>query len=320
MKRNTICKNNDFDYQIQIDEIKSSNAYLVDAKAFEKYWHMGWICYIDLLAFSESCKISRQSTVNTIVRFHKIIENAAQRIPGDIYQFTDCCFYVSDMFESTLKFALCVMNGCCAMNKITFDKKDLVKAHFLLRPRITIAYGEYINASKIGNRYLASQVNPSSFLAGSGIVYAYETEKQSFSHAITINFSQSSKKPNDFFELGGNTSLAKAGLKKWLELSLNQKITHFPWPYVKNLYLKKDKIHIVPKNNDEFFEMESNLFLTAEKMQREFICDNIALNAAKHPMALKRFAIELYKNAKNAKQITDAILQELEHKIKVTVK
>lgn len=301
------------DFQSQLDEINTAHAYDVNANAFERFWSNGWICYIDLLAFSEICKRSKQSAVNTIVRFHKIIDNAMKKISGDIYQFTDCCFFISDDFSATLNFALCVMNGCCAMNKITFDRKDLVKAHFLLRPRITIAYGEYINASNIKNGYLSSQVNPSSFLAGAGIVYAYEIERHSFSHAISINLSRSPLEFGKQIKVGGNSSLSKSGFKKWIELIQGEKIIHFPWPYVENLYGENGGIHIVPKNNEDFLALEHHLFQTIEKMQREFICDDIDLSAAKHPLALQRFAIELFKNAKNANQVTDGIIEELEN-------
>ena len=116
------------DFQSQVDEINNAKTYDVNADDFEPFWNKGWICYIDLLAFSEICKLSKQSTINAIVRFHKIIDNAKKIITGDIYQFTDCCFFISKDFSTTLNFALCVMNGCCAMNKITFDRKDLVKA------------------------------------------------------------------------------------------------------------------------------------------------------------------------------------------------
>ena len=63
-------------FQSQVDEINTAQAYDVNAKAFEHFWNNGWICYIDLLAFSEICKRSKQSAINTIVRFHKIIDNA----------------------------------------------------------------------------------------------------------------------------------------------------------------------------------------------------------------------------------------------------
>lgn len=114
-----------------------------------------------------------------------------------------------------------------------------------------------------------------------------------------------------FFTVGGNSSFPKAGLERWLNLSQGD-LVHFPWPYVKRLNIKQNKIHIVPNSNESFFEIERNLFKTAEKMQREFICDDTALEIAKHPMALKRFVINLYKNAKNAKQVTDSLLKELD--------
>lgn len=311
-RKTSVKKFRGVDFQSQLEAINSANAYNVNAKAFERFWHNGWICYIDLLAFSEICKRSRQSAINTIVRFHKVIDNAFQMIHGDIYQFTDCCFFISDDLSATLNFALCVMNGCCAMNRITFDRKDLVMAHFLLRPRITIAYGEYINASNLKNGYLSLQVNPSSFLAGAGIVYAYEIERLSFSHAITINLSNSPLKTDNLFKVGGNSSLSRSGFKKWVELVQGEKIIHFPWPYVENLYGENDGIHIVPKDNESFLMIEHHLFQTIEKMQREFLCDDIELSAAKHPLALQRFAIELFKNAKNANQVTDGIIEELE--------
>ena len=309
--KNRAKKAEDFDFQSQIKEFANADTYSVEAQCFEKYWRNGWICYIDLLAFSESCKKSNQSTINSIVRFHRIINSARKKVKGVVYQFTDCCFFISNEFEATLTFALYVINGCCAMNEITFAQKALVKAHFLLRPRISIAFGEYINSSNIKNNTLLSNINLSSFLAGSGIVYAYETEKQSFSHAIAINFLGSGLKSNDFFTVGGNSSLPKAGLERWLNLSQGD-LVHFPWPYVKRLNIKQNKIHIVPNSNESFFEIERNLFKTAEKMQREFICDDTALEIAKHPMALKRFVINLYKNAKNAKQVTDSLLKELD--------
>lgn len=312
----------ELDFQNQIMEIKKEKAYNVDARHFENCWQKGWVCYADLLAFADNCQKSRQSTINSLIRFHRAIQMAHKKAIENqetdnidkerLYLFTDCCYFVSKSLEQTLCFALCLMNSCCAMNKITIEQKELSKAHHLLRPRIIIADGEYINASSIcSNRDISLPETPSAFLAGSGIANAYGIEKQSFSHAITFNYSKGANKVRDLFEVGGDNSLVKSGIKNWL--SEKQINAHFPWPYIKNIHKRNDKIHLVPTDKKTFLQIELNLFQTAERMQREFMCDtNISIDVAKHSMALRRFALELYKNAKGAKIITNHLVDDLE--------
>ena len=125
----------EFDFQNQILEIEKEKAYNVDAESFERCWKKGWVCYADLLAFADNCKKSRQSTINSLVRFHRVIQMAHQKAiknkkPDNVdkarlYLFTDCCYFVSKSLEQTLCFALCLMNSCCAMNKITIEQKKL---------------------------------------------------------------------------------------------------------------------------------------------------------------------------------------------------
>lgn len=324
------------DYLSQIKEIKKMRAYNVNGKTFEKSWKDGWVCYADLLAFSNDCKKSKLSPFNTIVRFRNRIENAKKHFDGNIYFFTDCCFFVSEELDQTLSFALCVMNGCCAMNKIALKTKSLAKAHHLLKPRITIAYGDYINESCIKEDTDSLFVDFPNLLTGSGIARAYDIEKESFSHAITINFSPPAnktkknilppKKAEDMFEVGGDNCLVKSGIKKWFSL-FDEEITkakktgkeivvHFPWPYINHLYEKNKKIHLVPNDNATFYKIEQNLFQTVERMQREFLDNNsIDFSAAKHTMALHFFAVDLYKNAKGAGDFTNELAKELKKKI-----
>ena len=62
-----------FGLEKQIEEITGAGAYHVDSRTFEKDWNKGWICYIDLLAFSSVCKRSNDSTIKLIQRFQRVI-------------------------------------------------------------------------------------------------------------------------------------------------------------------------------------------------------------------------------------------------------
>lgn len=301
----------DFGLEKQIEEISGAGAYHVDSRAFANSWKEGWICYIDLLAFSAVCKRSNDSTINLIQRFQRVIGMAKERVKGNLYVFTDCCFFVSNNLFSALSFAVCTMYGCCAMNQIVFQEKKHVMAHFLLRPRITIAYGNYINAFQISNGYLKNDVN-NHLLAGSGIVYAYEIEKESFSHDIAINLVHSEKKVKDIFSAGGSQSLSKNGLIQWIEESSSADIVHFPWPFVKKITKLDDEILLSPNSNDEFLKTEKNLFETAQHMKMDFFNEDMPIVVSKHTMALLKNVYDFYRLSKRAKNITLNIKNELE--------
>lgn len=300
-----------FGLEKQIDEINGAGAYHVDSRTFEKDWKKGWICYIDLLAFSAVCKRSNDSTINLIQRFQRVIGMAKERVKGRLYVFTDSCFFVSDDLFSAINFAVCTMNGCCAMNQIVFLEKKLVMAHFLLRPRITIAYGDYINAFRISNNYLKNDIN-NHLLAGNGIVYAYETEKESFSHDIAINLTQSEKKVKDLFSVGGNQSLSKIGMTRWIEESNDSSLVHFPWPFVKKTSVADNQITLFPNTNDEFLKTEKNLFETAQYMKMDFFNEDMPIVVSKHIMALTKSVYNFYRLSKRANNVTLNLKKELE--------
>ena len=97
--KNRVEKTEGFDFQSQIKEFANDDTYSVEAQRFEKYWRNGWICYIDLLAFSESCKKATKVQLTLLYDFIELLTVRAKRLRA---RFTNLRIVVS-LYQMNLK-------------------------------------------------------------------------------------------------------------------------------------------------------------------------------------------------------------------------
>lgn len=299
-----------------IGNFRKTEQYRVDARTFLPVCDHGWVCHCDLLGFSEISKRSMPSAINTLVRFHKVITHATDQANGDVFRFTDCCFFCSPELSQTLNFALATIRGCCAMNQICMDSKNSVQGHYLLKPRTTIAYGDYLSGTQLGRLKMPSSFSWDSFLAGEGIVKAYEMQKQSFSHALTLEASSHSPNWCDRISVKGTPCMARAGLLHWLkEYGASCRID-LPWPYIARVKSRREgTLDVIPESNATFLNIEHHLYNTFQTMQSEFLNAGTPIPASKHVMALFRFIMSLYSFSQSATKIRRDMLKDFLAKV-----
>ncbi len=294
-----------------IDDFKQTGQYTVDARQFFPACNRGWVCHCDLLGFSSICLKSMPGAINALVRFHKVISHATEQASGDVFRFTDCCFFCSQNLLQTLNFALATIRGCCAMNQICMDSKKLVQGHYLLKPRTTIAFGEYLSGNQMNRLKIQSSVSWDSFLAGAGIVEAYKLQEHSFSHALTLKAPSDAPNWCKQIAVKGMPGMARVGLVRWLEEFGNSNRIDIPWPYIARVKLTKFGIlEVVPECNATFLETERHLYSTFRIMESEFLNTDTPIHASKHVMALFRFVMSLYSHSQNSTRIRRDMMEE----------
>lgn len=272
------------------ERIAKNSQYHVDANEFANLWkNESWSAFIDLIGFGAICKRSQQTALNSIIRFHKVLQNIKSKFPrGKLHQFTDCAYYVSDCPLDVMAFSIEVMNESLLLNEYSMRKRHTVFCH-LISPRITIGYGDFLN---IPSKTLPDHTIVESFdkiLAGSSIVSAYEIEKKSFAYALSI-----SQKHFDIFKQDikiyqlTDKSLCDRIIAKWIKKPhvSNAGILEIPWVFISNYEIGKNRFK--PETMLDAISKLRMLEKILIKMRGEYYSERLPIEVGKHQAALHR--------------------------------
>ena len=210
----------------------------MDARAWRKYWKSRWIVYADMIAFAAKCLASQQTTVNSIVRFHRAVEGAMDNSYSSetrLFQFTDSVFLLTSRAIDALKFSSTLQQLCLAYNANVIESKHAPLMEHMIVPRITVASGNVLSLPKhlpLSQQYFG--VNTETLLAGAGIVTAYRTEKQSSGYLISIDEASYRKICTEDLEVKGPKGSNRNLIQRWLGglesyPIMRDGVVDFPW-------------------------------------------------------------------------------------------
>lgn len=268
----------------------------VDSRYYKSHWAHKWVTYCDLIGFANMCLTSNDTTVNSIIRFHRAVAKSQEGLSNcKIYQFTDAAFCVADNPFDAIQFALNVANYSLAHNALTIESKAHTLFHHLIVPRITVASGEVLMLEDISNPELLSGLNKDSFLAGSAIVNAYKIESSTFAGALAIN-------GNDFASLlssitvRGEADVVKNAMNRWLDKLKEQgtdnipPIVEIPWTFLTSSNTNGE---LWTETKASFLSKINTLIDISDKMTGDFVTLNSSIYLGKHQVGLQRHIFDL---------------------------
>lgn len=274
------------------EEIRKTKEHYVDAREYKSNWANKWVVYCDLIGFANTCLISNDTTVNSIVRFHRAVNRAKSKFPDNqIYQFTDACFCISENPFSALGFAIELGQCCLAHNAILLKDRQSVFFHHLIVPRITIASGNVLQVDGQSPEPLRNGLDLKSFLAGSAIVKAHNLEDKTFAGAIVLS-------GDDLFEIikasniRGDNTCVRHLLSRWRKGLVESEgikdnpCIELPWPFIRRVDPNGD---IWSENKFSSKLKLENLISISDKMTGDFVTSNLSITLGKHQAGLQRF-------------------------------
>jgi hypothetical protein len=194
----------------------------VDSREWKQDWGDRWVAYADLIAFAARTKRSEQVVLNNIVRFDRATRLVASQFPRvRVFRFSDSTFAVADDFHSALAFAVAISQTCLAFNLSYLDRGTKRYFIHLIVPRVTIARGRVLLVSgdqAAQRRY--GEINRDNVVAGSGVVNAYNLEKQSAGGLVTFHSDAIAELRT--LRVRGSPGRVRNGLKRWSAVVADQ--------------------------------------------------------------------------------------------------
>lgn len=222
---------------IEVSKIVSKEGVsIVNASDWDENWNEHYIIFADLIAFANRCMLSSGITVNNLVRFHRAVNDALLGIDDIVkYQFTDACYIVTKNPKSALIAASNIQNECLLHNYEQIKKLPHPLFFHMIVPKIVISKGNILEINKVTdveNIQKYAGISPKDFLAGEGIVKAYNLEKNTTGGLISVDprYIDQLKKVS----CGTRKSKTNSLYKTWKSDQLNKLFLHdnvvdIPW-------------------------------------------------------------------------------------------
>lgn len=278
-----------------IADIKVHESCYVDSREHIDYWKPQWVVYSDLIGFAADCMRSQDVAINKIVRFHRIISDAKKDTiaKGALYQFTDSAYFVTGSLTGALEFGIKVLNRCLAHSHILISDRPSTSFSHLIVPRVTAAFGSTIDFSKLeesiknNKAEVFNGIDVDSFLAGSGIVRAYQLEGSLYANEFAIAM-QAEIPDLTNLKIRGAASPIKDATKRWATEELNggdkERLLSIPWTFIGDV--KNGEIWVESK--DDAKKKIKTLIHALHKMQGDFHTYNLDMSIGKHIAGLQR--------------------------------
>ena len=271
----------------------------VDARAWRKYWKSQWVVYADMIAFATKCLTSQQTTVNSIVRFHRAVEGAMGNFcPSKtrLFQFTDSVFFLTSQAIDALKFASTLQQLCLAYNANVIESKHAPLMEHMIVPRITVASGNVLTLPKHlppSQQYFG--VNTETLLAGDGIVTAYRTEKHSSGYLISFDEKSYRKICDENLQVKGPRGSNRNLIQRWLRgLELypivRDGVVDSPW-----IVLRPDQDRSFLRNDEKTSSASKlrTIMSSLHLQMGEFVARGTPLETFKHYGGVYRHMVHL---------------------------
>ena len=293
----------------------------VDARAWKNYWKSQWVVYADMIAFATKCLVSQQTTVNSIVRFHRAVEGAKKNsYSSDIrsFQFTDAVFILTSQSIDALKFASTLQHQCLAYNANVMASKKSPMMEHLIVPRITIAFGSVLSLPEQlppSQQYIG--VNTETLLAGSGIVTAYLTERKSSGYLISIDQKSYQNICNEDLEVRGPSGSNLNLIKRWLDGTepypiVRDEVVDFPWV---TLRPDQDRIYLRSDEKESSADKLQTILNSLHLQMGEFVARGTPLETFKHYGGVYRHVVQVVQILRNCRRPKRWAITDLERGI-----
>lgn len=285
-----------------VNAIRKDQQHYVDATTWEDDWDDTWVGFSDVLGFGARCLKSEPTTVNTIVRFHRSIAASAARFGPEelrLFRFTDAVYSLSSSLETILRFTSMLQHQCLAHNRIVMRDKDHPLAHHLLLVRTTIAHGRALTLADPPPPVSKTLgVEARTLLAGSGIVRAYQLEKNTVGGIVSLSKDDADRIPADV-TVRGQLGRPRTLMEAWgtdTAAFHHDGVVDFPWALLRPV---QETSELWVDSKDGIRAKLNVLVEACDLLSGEFLLAQAPLQVAKHRAGLMRHVNELTQRLEN---------------------